>query len=149
MLWKLQYTSKFWKLSSGHRTGKGQFSFQSQRREMSKNVYHTIALISHTSKVMLKILQVSFNSTWTKNFQMFKLDLTKAEEPEIKLPISVGSWKKQENSRKKRLFLHFSLCQSLWLCGLQQTVENYSRDGNARPPNLPSEKSVSWSRSNS
>ena len=34
------------------------------------------------------------------NFQMFKLDLEKAEEPEIKLPASVGSWKKQESSRK-------------------------------------------------
>ena len=34
------------------------------------------------------------------NFQMFKLDLEKAEEPEIKLPTSVGSWKKQESSRK-------------------------------------------------
>ena len=37
---------------------------------------------------------------WTENFQMFKLDLEKAEEPEIKLPISAGSLKKQESSRK-------------------------------------------------
>ena len=37
---------------------------------------------------------------WTENFQMFKLDLEKAEEPEIKLSASVGSSKKQENSRK-------------------------------------------------
>ena len=36
----------------------------------------------------------------TENFQMYKLDLEKAEEPEIKLPTSVGSQKKQENSRK-------------------------------------------------
>ena len=49
---------QIWKTHSGHRTGKGQFSFQSQRRAMSKNVYHTIALIAHTSKVMLKILLV-------------------------------------------------------------------------------------------
>ena len=45
--------------------------------------YCTIALTSHASKVMLKILQAS---TKTENFQMFKLDLEKAEEPEIKLP---------------------------------------------------------------
>ena len=44
---------------------------------------------------MLKILQ-AFNSTWTKNFQMFKLDLEKAEEPEIKLPASIRSY---ENKR--------------------------------------------------
>ena len=54
-----QYVSKFGKLSSDHRTGKGQLSFQSQRKAMARNVqtYHTIALISHASKVMLKILQ--------------------------------------------------------------------------------------------
>ena len=54
-----QYVSKFGKLSSCHRTGKGQFSFQSQRRGNAKECSncHTIALISHTSKVMLKILQ--------------------------------------------------------------------------------------------
>ena len=47
------------KLSSGHKTRKGQFSFQSERKAMPKNAqnYHTIALISHASKVMLKILQ--------------------------------------------------------------------------------------------
>ena len=37
---------------------------------------------------------------WTVNFQMFKLVLEKAEEPEIKLPTSTGSWKRQESSRK-------------------------------------------------
>ena len=58
--------------------------------------YCTIALISHARKVMLKILQAGFNSTWTVNFQMFKLDLEKAEEPEIKLPTFVGSLKKRE-----------------------------------------------------
>ena len=42
--------------SSGHKTGKGQFSFQSQRKAMSENV-QTTALILHASKVMLKILQ--------------------------------------------------------------------------------------------
>ena len=54
-----QYASKFGKLSSGHRTGKGQFSFQSQRKAMPKNALTTAqtALISHASKVMLKILQ--------------------------------------------------------------------------------------------
>ena len=63
MLWKCctQYASKFGKLSSGHRTGKGQFSFQSPKkgngRECSNN--HTIAHISHSSKVMLKIIQAS------------------------------------------------------------------------------------------
>ena len=51
-----QYASKFRKPSSGHRIVKVQFSFQSQRRAIPKS-YHTIVLISHVSKVMLKILQ--------------------------------------------------------------------------------------------
>ena len=62
--------------------------------------YLTTALISHTSKVMLKILLAGFSSTWTMNFQMFKLVLEKAEESEIKLPTSSGPSKKQESSRK-------------------------------------------------
>ena len=55
---------------------------------------------AHASKEMLKISKPGFNYLWTVNFQMFKLDLEKAEEPEIKLPTSAGSWKKQETSRK-------------------------------------------------
>ena len=62
--------------------------------------YRTIAFISHASKVMLKILQARLQQYVTVNFQMFKLDLRKAEEPEIKLPRSTGSSKKQENFRK-------------------------------------------------
>ena len=46
----------------------------------------TIALISNASKVMLKILQARL-----ENFQMFRPDLEKAEEPESKLPTSIGS----------------------------------------------------------
>ena len=53
--------------------------------------YHTIALISHGSKVMLKILQARLQQYMNHKFQMFKLDLEKAEEPEIRLPTSIGS----------------------------------------------------------
>ena len=45
---------------------------------------------------------------WTENFQMFKLDLEKAEEPEIKLPTSVGSQKKQEVPEKHLLFIDYN-----------------------------------------
>ena len=62
--------------------------------------YHTIALISYASKVMLKFSKPGINSMGTVNSLMFKLVLEKAEEPEIKLPTSTGSWKKQESSRK-------------------------------------------------
>ena len=67
MLWKCctQHASKFEKLSSGHRTGKGQFSFQSQRKAIPN--YRTIVLISHTSKVMLNILQVRLQQYVNQN----------------------------------------------------------------------------------
>ena len=53
--------------------------------------YLTILLISHASKVMLNILPARLQQYVTVNFQMFKLDLEKAEEPEIKVPTSIGS----------------------------------------------------------
>ena len=63
--------------------------------------YHAIALISHSSKVMLKILQARLQQD--VNCQMFKLVLEKAEEPESKLPTSAGSSKKKESSKKTSL----------------------------------------------
>ena len=97
-----QYAGKFGKLSSGHQTGKGQFSFQSQRKVMPKNVQTTTQLHSfHTlAKLCTKSSKWGLNSKRTENFQMFKLDLEKAEEPEIKLPKSIVSSRKQESSRK-------------------------------------------------
>ena len=81
------------------------------------------------------------------NFQIFKLDLEKPEEPEIKLPTSVRSSKKQENTRKT--YTSALLTTPKPLCGSQQNVGNSSRDGNNRPPDLPPEKSACRSRSNS
>ena len=52
--------------------------------------YHTIALLSHASKVMLKILQGRLQQYVNHELQMFKLVLEKAEEPEIKLPKTIG-----------------------------------------------------------
>ena len=50
---------------------------------------HVIVLISHASKVMLKSIKLGFSSMWTKKFQIYKLDIEKAEEREIKLPTSI------------------------------------------------------------
>ena len=64
----------------------------------------TKAFQSHSSltlaKECSKFSKPGFSCRWTENFQMLKLDLEKAEEPEIKLPTSTGSSKKQESSRK-------------------------------------------------
>ena len=94
-----QNASKFGKFSRGHRTGKGQFSFQ--RKAMPNNVQTTTQLQSShmLAKYFSKFSKQGFNSMWTVNFQMFKLVLEKAEEPEIKFPTSLDHRKKQENSR--------------------------------------------------
>ena len=107
--------------NSGHRTGKGQFSFQSQRRAMPKNAQTTAQLhSSHTlAKECSNFSKSGFNSMWAKNFQMFKLDLEKTEEPEIKFPTSIGSSKKQENSRKTSTSV--SLIIPKCVCRSQQT----------------------------
>ena len=71
---------------------------------------------------------------------MFKLDLEKAEEPEIKLPTSAGSSKKQESSRKTCFcFIDYD---KAFDCVDHNKLENSERDGNTRPPDLPLEKSV-------
>ena len=115
-----QYASKFGILSIGHRTGKGQSSFQSQRKAMPKNAQTTTQL--HSSHMLAKFSKLGFNSTWTMNFQMFQLYLEKAEEPEIKLPTSAGSSRKQESSRKTATSALLTMPKSLtvWIttnCG--------------------------------
>ena len=72
---------------------------------------------------------------------MFKVVLEKAEEPEIKLPTSAGSSKKQESSRKTSTFALLTMPKPL-------NVENSSRDGNTTP-DLPLEKPICRSGSNS
>ena len=94
------------------------------KKAMPKNV-QTMAQLhsSHTlSNQCSKFSMWGFNSMWTKNFQIFKLDLEKAEEPEIKLPTSSGSSKKQESSRKTStpVLLTMSKPLTVWIptnCG--------------------------------
>ena len=92
-IWKTQQWPQDWKRSIFTPIPK-----KGNAKECSD--YGTIALISHASKVMLKILQARLQQYVNVNFQMFKLVLEKTEEPDIKLPTFVGSSKKQERSRK-------------------------------------------------
>ena len=87
--------------NNDHKTRKGQFSFQSQRKAIPKNAQTTAQLhSSHMLAVMLKILQARLQQYVNHELQNVQAGLEKAEEPEIKLPTSVGSLKKQESSRK-------------------------------------------------
>ena len=76
---------------------------------------------------------------------MFKLDLEKAEDPEIKLLTSVGSSKKQEF--QKNIYFCFIDYAKAFDCVDHKKLENSERDGNTRPPDLPLEKSVCRSES--
>ena len=152
ILWKCctQYASKLGKLSSGHRTGKGQFSFQIPKKDNAKECsnYCTITLIAHASKVMLKILQARLQQYVNCELPDVQSGFRKAEEPEIKLPTSAGSLKKQESSRKTSIFALLTMPKPLtvWItinCG------KFFKNGNTRPPDLPPEKSVCRSGSNS
>ena len=121
MLWKCctQYASKFGKLSSGHRTGKGQFSFQSQRKAMLKNAQttHNCTHLTRSKVVMLKILQARLEQ------------YVNHELPDVQ-----DGFRKGRGTRDQSANIHwiikkatefqmlYWLCQSLWLCGSQHTV---------------------------
>ena len=79
---------------------------------------------------------------------MFKLVLEKAEEPEIKLPTSTGSSKKQESSRKNIYFCFIGYAKA-FVCVDHHKLCKILRDGNIRPPDLPLKKPVCKSGSNS
>ena len=92
-IWKTQQWPQDWKRSVFIPIPK-----KGNAKEYSN--YCTIALISHASKVMLRIFQARLQQYVNRELLMFKLVLEKAEEPEIKLPTSAGSSKKQESSRE-------------------------------------------------
>ena len=70
-----------------------------------------------------KFSKPDFSNTWAMNFQMFKLVLEEAEEPEIKLPTSAGSSQKQKSSRKTSISCFIDYAKA-FDCGSQQTLEN-------------------------
>ena len=92
-IWKTQQWPQDWKRSVFILIPK-----EGNAKECSN--YHTIALISHTSKVMLKILQNRLQQYMNRELPDVQAGLEKAEKPEIKLPTSAGSLRKKESSRK-------------------------------------------------
>ena len=74
---------------------------------------------------------------WTENFHIFKLDLEKAEQPEIKFPKSIGSLKEQENSRNTSTFALLTTSKPLTI-----NWKILKRYGNTRPHDLPPDLSV-------
>ena len=114
-IWKTQQWPQDWKRSVFILIPK-----KGNAKECSN--YCIIALISHTSKVMLKILQASLQQYVNHELPDVQAGLRKVEEPEIKLPTSVGSSKKQESSRKTSIFALLTMSKPLtvWIttnCG--------------------------------
>ena len=151
MLWKCftQYARKFGKLSNLHRAGKRSVFIPITKKGNAKECwnYCTIALISH-AKIMFKILQARLQQYVNHEFPDVQAGLRKGRGTRDQIANICWIIKKARVPIKHLLLLYW-LCQSLWLCGSQQIVENSSRDGNTRPPYLPPEKCVCKSGSNS
>ena len=112
--------------------------------------YHTIALISHTSKVMLKSLQARLQQYMNCELPDVQAGFRKGEEPDNKLPTSTGSWKKQESSRKTSTSDLLTMSKPLTV----QITTNCGKflifiHGNTILPDLPPEKPVCRSGSKS
>ena len=157
MLWKCctQYASRFGKLCSCHRTGKGQFSFQSQREAMPKNVqtknvqiYCTTALISHANKITLKILQARLQQYMNRAPPDVQAVFRK--DRGIRDQIANICWiiEKGREFQKNIYFCFIDYAKAFDYVD-HNKLENSERDGNTRPPDLPPEKSVCRSGSNS
>ena len=109
--------------------------------------YHTIPLISHVSKVMLKILQARLQQYMNHELPDVQAGFRKGRGTRGQIAKSVGSSKKQDSSRKAPTSALLTMPKPLtvWITTLWKIL----RDGNTRPPDLPLEKSVCRSRSNS
>ena len=130
-IWKTQQWPQNWKRSVFIPIPK-----KGNAKECSN--YHTIAHISHTSKVMLKILQARLQQYMNRELRDVQAGFRKGRGTRDQIANIHWIIKKPRVPEKHVLLLHW-LRQSLWLCGSQQSVENSERDGNTRPPDLPPE----------
>ena len=141
-IWKTEQWPQDWKKVSFHSNPK-----ERQCQRMLKLLHN--ALISHASKVMLKILQARLQQYMNCEIPDVQAGFRKGRGARDQIANICWIIKKPREFQKKHLLLLYWLCQSHWLCGSQETVENSSRDRNTRLPDLPPEKSVCRSRSNS
>ena len=140
-IWKTQQWPQDWKRSVFIPIPK-----KDNAKECSN--YHTIALIAHTSKVMLRILQARLQQyvNW--------------ELPNVQAVFRKGRWTRDQIANicyiinkarefQKNIYFCFTDYAKAFDCVDHNKLENSSRDGNTRPRYLPPEKSVCRSRSNS
>ena len=151
VLWKCctKYASKFGKLSSTHRTRKRQF-FSIPKKGNTKECsnYRTIAHISHASKVMLKILQARLQQYVNRELPDVQAGFRKGRGTRDQIANICWTIDKAREFQKNIYFCFIDYAKA-FDCGSQSTVENSERHGNTRPPDLPPEKFVCRSGSNS
>ena len=143
-----QYASKLGKFSSGHGTGKVQFSFQSQRKAKECLNICTIALISHAGKVILKILQARLQQYVNHELPDVKAGFRKDRGTRDQSANICWIIKKARQFQKNIYFCFIDYAKA-FDCVDHNKLENSERDGNTRPPDLPLEKPVCRSGSNS
>ena len=139
-IWKTQQWPQDWKRSVFISIPK-----KGNAKECSN--YHTIALISPTSKVMLKMLQARLQQYVNCEVLNVQAGFRKGRGTRDQT-VNIHWIIKKVREFQKHLRLLYWLYKSLWLGGSWQTVENSSWDGNIRPPDLPPEKSECRLRSN-
>ena len=110
--------------------------------------YCTIALISHTSKVMLKILQARLQQYVNRELPDVQAGFRKGRGARDQIANICWITEKAREFQKNIYFCFIDYAK-VFDCGSQETVENSERDGNTRPPDLPLEKPVCRSGSNS
>ena len=136
---------QIWKISSGHRTGNSDFMPIPEKGNVKDcSDYHTIALISHASKVTLKILQAKLQQYMNHELPNVQTGFRKGRGTRDKIGNNHGKHKRVPEKQSTCALLTMPKT----LCGSQQTVENSEKDRNTRTLDLPPEKSVCRSRSN-
>ena len=132
-------------------TGLEKISFHSSRKERQYQrmfKHHTIALISHASKVMLKILQARLQPYMTHELPDVQAGFRKGRAAGDQIA-SICWIIKKAGEFQKNIYFCFIDYTKAFDCVDHNKLENCSRDGNTRPPDLPPEKSMCRSGSNS
>ena len=139
-IWKTQQCPQDWKRSVFIPVPK-------KRNAKECSNYHTIVLISHASKVMLKILQAKLHQYVNRKIPDVQADFRKGRGNRYQIANICWIMEKAREFQKNInfCFLDYAKALTVWIT----TVENSERDGTTRPPDLPLEKSVCRSGSNS
>ena len=138
-IWKTQQWPQDWKRSVF-------IPIPKKGNAKERSNYCTIALISHASKVMLKVLQARLQKYVNGELPAVQAGFRKGRGTRDQIA-NICWITEKAREFQKNIFCFIDYTKAL--CGSQQTMENSSRDGNTRSPYLPPEKSVCMSRSNS